>query len=274
MERVGAGRGSVLGSLADMRLTVVGCSGSIPGPDNPASCYLLEAEGFRLVVDLGSGALGAIQRYVGTSDVDAVCLSHLHADHFIDMCSFWVARTYSSEGAQPRIPVYGPAAAARRVASANDDPDVTGAFDFVTLTPGRRQIGPFGVTVGHVAHPVETFAFRFEHDGRVLAYSGDTGECPVLVDMARSADVLLCEATFLEQPGIPPDLHLTGRQAGQHAAAADVGHLVLTHLDADNDPALSLAEAQGAFRGPVSLAAPGQAIDLAAVPGDLRWSNR
>ncbi len=252
-----------------MRLTVVGCSGSIPGPYNPASCYLLEAEGFRLVVDMGSGALGALQRYAGTNDVDAVCLSHLHADHFIDMCSFWVARTYSSEGMQPRIPVYGPAATAQRLASANDDPDVTGAFDVVTLAPGRRQIGPFGVTVGHVAHPVETFAFRFEHGGRVLAYSGDTGESPVLVELARSADVLLCEAAFLEQPGIPPDLHLTGRQAGQHADAAGAGHLVLTHLDADNDPALSLAEAQSTFHGPVSLAAPGQVIDLEATSAEL-----
>jgi ribonuclease BN (tRNA processing enzyme) len=142
--------------------------------------------------------------------------------------------------------------------------DVTGAFDFVTLVPGRRQIGPFGVTVGHVAHPVETFAFRFEHGGRVLTYSGDTGESPALVELAGSADVLLCEATFLEEPGIPPDLHLTGRQAGQHAVAADAGHLVLTHLDPDNDPALSLAEAQSTFRGPLSLAAPGQVIDLEA----------
>ena len=265
---------TALGSLAHMRLTVVGCSGSIPGPHSPASCYLLEADGFRLVVDMGSGALGPLQRYVSTNDVDAVCLSHLHADHFIDMCSFWVARTYSSEGPQPRIPVYGPAAAARRLAGANDDPDVTGAFRFLTLAPGHRQIGPFGVTVGHVAHPVETFAFRFEHGGRVLAYSGDTGESPVLVELARSADVLLCEATFLDQPGIPPDLHLTGRQAGRHAAAADTGHLVLTHLDADNDPALSLAEAQGTFPGPISLATPGQVIDLEATPLEISVSSR
>jgi ribonuclease BN (tRNA processing enzyme) len=167
-----------------MRLTVVGCSGSIPAPRSPASCYLLEADGFRLVVDMGSGALGALQQYTDLSDVDAVCLSHLHADHFIDMCSFWVARTYSPDGPQPRIPVYGPAATAQRLASANDDPDVTGAFEFVTLVPGPRRIGPFAVTTGHVAHPVEAFAFRFEHDGQVLAYSGDTGPSAVLVAVA------------------------------------------------------------------------------------------
>ena len=105
-------------------------------------------------------------------------ITHLHADHFIDMCSLWVARKYSPEGTLPRIPVYGPAEAARRVSRANDDPDVTGIFDFVTLAPGRRQIGPFDVTVDHVAHPVETFAYRFEYSGRALVYSGDTGPAP------------------------------------------------------------------------------------------------
>ena len=198
-----------------MQLTVVGCSGSIPGPDNPASCYLLEADGFRLVVDMGSGALGALQRYTGLDQVDAVVLSHLHADHFIDMCSFWVARTYWSGDPLPRIPVYGPADTAQRLARANDDPDITGTFDVATLTPGRRQIGPFAVTAGHVAHPVEAFAFRFEHGGQVLTYSGDTGESPVLIELARSADILLCEAGFLDEPGLPPSLHLTGRQAGR-----------------------------------------------------------
>ena len=251
-----------------MRLTVGGCSGSIPAPRSPASCYLLEADGFRLVVDMGSGALGALQQYTHLSDVDAVCLSHLHADHFIDMCSFWVARTYSSDGPQPRIPVYGPAATAQRLASANDDPDVTGTFEFVTLVPGPRRIGPFAVTTGHVAHPVEAFAFRFEHDGQVLAYSGDTGPSAVLVEVARSADVLLCEAGFPDEPDLPPDLHLSGRQAGQHAAEAGAGHLVLTHVPPGLDPARSLADAQRTFPGPISLAAPGLVLDLPGIsPG-------
>jgi ribonuclease BN (tRNA processing enzyme) len=244
-----------------MRLTVVGCSGSIPGPYSAASCYLLEADGFRLVVDLGSGGLGALQRYADLAEVDAVALSHLHADHFIDMCSFWVARTYLAQGGL-RVPVYGPADTAARIARANDDPDVTGTFDFVTLMPGCCQIGPFTVTVGHVAHPVETFAFRFEYGGRVLTYSGDTGESPVLVELARSADILLCEAGFPDVPDLPPGLHLSGRQAGQHAAAVGAGQLVLTHLAPGYDPALSLAGAQEAFGGPVSLAAPGRVLHL------------
>src|SRR6266498_720961 len=93
-----------------MRVTVVGCAGSFPGPDSPASAYLLEADDFRLVLDLGNGALGALQRYVGLFEVDAVCLSHLHADHCMDMCSYWVARTYAPDGVLLLIPRRPPSA--------------------------------------------------------------------------------------------------------------------------------------------------------------------
>src|SRR5580698_10882582 len=85
-----------------MRLTIIGCSGSFPGPESPASSYLLEAEGFRLVLDLGNGALGVLQRHASLYDIDAVALSHLHADHCLDMCGYWVARRYGPGGPQPR----------------------------------------------------------------------------------------------------------------------------------------------------------------------------
>src|SRR2546425_798448 len=89
--------------MACMRLTVIGCAGSFPGPDSPASCYLLEAEGFRLLLDLGNGALGVLQRFAGLFSIDAICLSHLHADHCVDLGSYWVARQYTPDG--PRAPM-------------------------------------------------------------------------------------------------------------------------------------------------------------------------
>ena len=98
-----------------MRLTVVGCAGSFPGPDSPASCYLLEADGFRLVIDFGNGSLGALQKYAALFGIDAVCLSHLHADHCVDLYSYSIARTYPPDGPQPPIPVYGPAGTAERI---------------------------------------------------------------------------------------------------------------------------------------------------------------
>ena len=86
-------------------------------------------------------------------------------------------------------------------------------------------------------HPVETFGFRVEQAGRALAYSADTGTCPALVELASQADVLLCEASFLTGPDPMPDMHLTARGAAEHAAAAGVGRLVLTHLVPWNDRA-------------------------------------
>jgi ribonuclease BN (tRNA processing enzyme) len=233
-----------------VQLTIVGCSGSFPGPDSAASCYLVEADGFRLLIDLGSGALGAVQRHVSLYEIDAVCLSHLHADHCLDLCDYSVARSFHPDGPKPPIPVYAPAGAAERLGRA------------------PMEIGPLRVTAAHVNHPVETFGFRLEHAGRSLAYSADTGPTDALVGLARDADVLLCEASFVEPavaPGAPPlpeNLHLTGRQAGEHAARAGVGQLVLTHLVPWNDQGRTLDEAGQAFTGPLSLAASGLGFTL------------
>ena len=250
-----------------MRLTVIGCAGSIPGPDSPASCYLVEADGFRMLLDLGNGALGALQRQAGLDEIDAICLSHLHGDHCLDMCAYWVARTYGPGGPRPPIPVHGPAGTAGRLARAQgtDGPqDMSAAFTFETLSPGTRQVGPFEITVDHVNHPVETFGFRVVSGGRALAYSADTGESAALVRLAGGADLMLCEASFADaaDPPNPPGVHLTGRQAGQHAARAGVGELVLTHLVPWNDQAAMLTEAAGAFSGPLSLASGGRILDL------------
>ena len=249
-----------------MRLTVVGCAGSFPGPDSPASCYLLEADGFRVVVDFGNGSLGALQKHIGLFDVDAVCLSHLHADHCVDLYSYSVARTYSPAGPQPAIPVYGPAGSAERISlihGPDGDDGVTKRFRFQTLAPGRVTIGPFDVQLAHMNHPVETFAFRFTQGGRSLVYTGDTGETEAVPELAAGADVLLSESAFLEGPNLPPDIHLTARQAATYASKADVGKLVLTHLQPWYSPDDIRAEAASAYQGALDIAVAGQVITLA-----------
>ncbi|GII83013.1 MBL fold metallo-hydrolase [Sphaerisporangium siamense] len=249
-----------------MKLTIVGCSGSFPGPDSPASCYLLEAEGFRMLIDFGNGSLGALQRHIGLYDVDAICLSHLHADHCLDMCAYHVVRTYSPDGPLPRVPVHAPSAAPRRLAAAygmDDEPALDTAFAFTPLAPGSFTVGPFEMTAALMNHPVETYGFRVSHGGRSVAYSADTGESAELVDLAAGADLLLCEASFRDRPGNPKGLHLSGRQAAEHAARAGVGTLVLTHLVPWYDPADVLADAAaGGFDGPMELARSGAVHDL------------
>src|SRR5215475_2414904 len=190
-----------------MQVTVVGWAGSFPGPDSPASCYLIEADGFRVVLDLGNGALGALQRYTALSEVDAICLSHLHGDHCLDMVGYSVFQNYHPAGPQPPIPVYGPAGAAERLAQAlgSHSMGMAEAFDFAALAPGTMEIGPLRVTTARMRHPVETYGFRIEHAGQVVAYSADTGPCDELVTLARDADVLLAEASNADGPNLPPD---------------------------------------------------------------------
>jgi ribonuclease BN (tRNA processing enzyme) len=248
-----------------MRLTVVGCTGSLAGPDSAASCYLLEAEGFRLVVDFGNGSLGALQKYAALLSVDAVCLSHLHADHCVDLYSYSIARTYSPAGPQPPIPVYGPAGTAERIGlihGPEGDDALRKRFTFETLEPGHRVIGPFDVRLAHVNHPVETFGFRFRQGGRTLAYTGDTGETEAVTELAAGADVFLSEAAFLDGPGLPPDLHLTAGQAGAYASRAGAGRLVLTHIQPWNSHDDARAEAAAAFAGDLDIASTGQVIEL------------
>ena len=239
----------------------------MPGPDSPASCYLIEADGFRTLLDLGNGALGTLQRHCAVGDVDAVLLSHLHPDHCMDLLSLYVARTYDNHRGYPVIPVHAPRGSAAHLAQAYgraEHPGLSGCFDFHEWSAGSRRVGPLVVTVARVAHPVETWAVRVEHDDRSLAYSADTGPSAPLVELAREAEVALFESSFEEgrDDTAPRDLHLTGRQAGEHAARAGAGRLVLTHLPPWNDPSVSLDAATAAFDGPVDLASAGATYDI------------
>ena len=250
-----------------MRLTIIGSSGSFPGPDSPASCYLVEAGGFRLLLDMGNGSLGALQRHVDIYSVDAVYLSHLHADHCFDLCSYWVARMFPPGGPKPRIPVYGPKGVAQRVAEAyglDPDPGMTEVFDFHELAPGTFELGPFSARVDTVNHPVDAFGIRLEHEGSSLTYSGDTGACDSLVDLATDTDLFLCEAAFHDHVEHPKDMHLTGSEAGDHARRARARSLLLTHLVPWNDDETTLTEARSTYAGPIDLARSGQVHPVGA----------
>jgi len=250
-----------------MKLTVVGCSGSFPSAESACSSYLVEADGFRLLLDMGNGALGELQRHCGLYDLDAVLLSHLHADHCIDMCGYFVARYYRHDGGPAHaIPVYGPQGTERRLNTAYGDlPDekcMSEVFDFRTLEPGTFRLGPFSVTTDRVSHPVEAFGFRVEHAGKSLTYSGDTGASDALLALADGTDLFLCEASFTYGKEDIPALHLNGREAGEHADRAGAGRLVLTHIPPWTDPDINLTDAREVFDGPVELAKPGAVYEL------------
>ena len=261
-----------------MRLTVVGCSGSYPGPESAASCYLLEADHtspsgetrtWRILLDLGNGALGQLHRYADPLTIDAVFVSHLHADHCLDLCGYYVMRKYHPTGPQPPIPVWGPVGTAGRMARAYDlpaEPGMTEEFDFHEYD-GREHgvpvdLGPFRVEPTPVVHPVAAFALKVTAGGRTLVYSGDTGPCPALDEVAAGVHLLLAEASFQSGVDNPPDLHLTGADCGRTASKAGVERLVLTHIPPWHDPAVAEAEARAEWSGPVDLARAGATYDV------------
>ena len=259
--------------MSAMELTVLGCSGSGPGPDSPSSGYLINAGDRTLVLDLGNGSLGALHRHLDPFDIDALVLTHLHPDHCADVASLVVYRRYHPSPpystTERRLPVYGPAEAPERLAAAyatcayeRATEDLRDVLDFQVIEDDTRaQVCGVSVRTRRVAHPCEAYAVRLELGGRSMVYSGDTGETEALVELARGADVLLCEATWPSTgPGgvaQPPGVHLSGREAGEHAAAAGVGRLLLTHVAVWYDPNEVLAEAKEAFDGPVEVVTAG-----------------
>ena len=255
-----------------MRLIVLGCSGSGPGPTSPASGYLVVGGDTRITLDLGNGTFGALQRHLDPWALSAVAFSHLHPDHCSDFSSLAVWRRYHpsppSDPTTRKLDVLAPREAPARFAAAYAsgvaelaETDLTDVFAFQTIVDGSSvEVGDITVRAVAVDHVCEAYALRVEHAGRSLVYSGDTGPSAGLVTIARGADVLLCEATWPHvterwtEP--PPGIHLSGRQAGEHAAAAGVGKLLVTHVPAWYDAQELLAEAKEAFGGPVGLVEP------------------
>ncbi|HUR51444.1 MAG TPA: MBL fold metallo-hydrolase [Mycobacteriales bacterium] len=243
-----------------MQLTVLGCAGTFPGPSSPCSGYMVEHDGYRLLLDLGAGALGNLQRHCDLRDVDAIYITHLHADHCIDLVAYFYARRYHPKGMQPILPVYGPPGMANRIGLAFEEPPVDGlddVYDFREPGPGTYQLGPFTVHAGVVNHPIECHGLRVEAGGKVLTYSGDTAACQEIVELARDADVFLCEASWPSVPTPPPGIHLTGREAGETATLAGAKRLLLTHLMPFHDPQAMLAEAKETYDGHIDLVSPG-----------------
>ncbi len=111
-------------------------------------------------------------------------------------------------------------------------------------------------------HPVEAYAIRVEHGGRSLTYSGDTGSCDSLDELALGTDLFLCEAAFTHGKENIPDLHLNGREAGECAQRAGAGRLLLTHIPPWTDPRVNLADARAVYGGPAELAAPGVTYEV------------
>ena len=231
-----------------MKLTVLGRYGPYPAAGGACSGYLLEASGYRILIDCGNGVLSRLQHYLQPWELEAVLLSHLHFDHTADLMVLRYALDYARSSAQLRrpLPLHAPpepAAEFKRLPYKD-------LFETVPLAAGEDLfLGPFALSFVETVHSLPCLAMRIETEKGVLVYSGDTEHFDGLAGFAAGADLFLCEANFQEKESAPvPANHLSAAGAARIARRAGVKRLLLTHLHPGLPPALSLEEARVHFQ--------------------------
>ncbi|MGE5485336.1 MAG: MBL fold metallo-hydrolase [Ignavibacteriales bacterium] len=240
-----------------MNLTVLGRYAPFPAAGGACSGYLLEHGGKRVLVDCGSGVLAKLQATMPLREVTDVVLSHLHGDHTSDLMVLrYAADADLRHSHRPSgIDVYAP--------KAPEDEFSRLAYKEALIPHGvddgdSLALGGMLFEFTAVDHPFPCFSVRVSAGGRVFAFSGDTAWCPQILEVARGADVFLCEASLFDEDASGGYRgHLSARQAGEIAREAGVGRLLLTHLWPFHDFSRLVAEASSAFGGETSVAEEG-----------------
>lgn len=252
-------------------LTVVGSSCSIPRPGRACSSYLFEAGGRAIVADLGSGAFSSLSRYRAVESIDAVLISHMHADHFIDVIPMRYALKYGDNPPSRKPLLYlppGGEAMLRRLTDAfareSNGDFMAEVFDVRTYDPARTlQIGEAAIRFVPTSHYIPTFAIRCDAAGASVTYSADTAPDDRVVELARNTELFMCECTLTaEAESERPRGHLSAREAGLIARKADARRLLLTHYPATADPADLEAQARAHYPGPIEVADDGLRITV------------
>jgi Metal-dependent hydrolases of the beta-lactamase superfamily III len=230
-----------------MKLTVLGNYGTFPGKDGACSGFLLQDEGFNILIDAGNGVMGRLQRYVKIDDLSAIILSHLHWDHSSDMqvLKYAVETKLSLKTMEKPIDVYLPSSPqdtynsltyrnvfSLKTVDENTDLNIKGAeFKFYKMK-----------------HPVETYGIRVSFNGKVFAYSSDTLYNENLLKLAKNADLFLCESTAtVHDKAVTNIPHLSTVEAAGLARDANVKRLLLTHFWFENKREDYLREASSVF---------------------------
>ncbi|GII76097.1 MBL fold metallo-hydrolase [Sphaerisporangium rufum] len=246
-----------------MRITILGGCGAWPRAGGACSGYLVEHEGFRLLIDPGYATLPVLLRYLPAERLDAVLVSHGHPDHCADLNPLLRARALRDDPAPP-LPVHAPPGALDAVLALDRPGMLDAACARRDFTPGETfEAGPFRVDTRLLPHWVPNAGLRLAAGGRVLAYTGDTGPSPELEPLAQDADVFLAEASHPEV--VPADSAAflsSAAQAGRTAAQAGVRRLLLTHLMPGTRPGDALRAARRAYPGDTRVAAGGLVVDV------------
>lgn len=234
--------------MPPVKVTVLGSCAAWPEPGRACSGYLVEHDGFRLVLDLGFATLPRLLRHCPNGTVDAVVVTHRHSDHCVDLNGLLRVR-HHGERALPRIPLLCPPDVATLVDGLEPQPRLAELFDVHEL-PGSHRVGPFRVEGVALPHHVANAGIRLTTPHRTLAYTGDTGPDPKLAGLGANADLYVMEATLQAVPGDgEPRRLLTAREAGEFARAAGARRLLLTHFWPGSDRGVSLRQAAEVYDG-------------------------
>lgn len=244
-----------------LTVTVLGSAGSHPAAGRLCSAVLVTAEvdgvATHLLVDAGNGSTANLQRRVALADLDAVVVTHRHVDHCVDLASATYALRFDAafvSGARRLSVLAADEVHATLRQLAGDEVDEVLAVE-VVRGGDARFVGPLTLTFVDAVHPVPALSLAVSDGRRRIVLSGDTAGDAHLVELARGADLFVCEATWTGSADEhPPGLHLTAAGAAAIAREAGVARLVLTHLAGGTDRDRALAEARAGFDGPVELA--------------------
>jgi ribonuclease BN (tRNA processing enzyme) len=247
---------------------VLGGSPAWPNPGQAASGYVLEGEGERVLVDCGSGIASELRAH-DPGPLDAIVISHFHADHWFDLVPLHYAYLYGSwhDRKHPTLHLApGGREVLDRVAMSWGGRLATfeQAFDTGEFDPeGTLRIGPMAFTFAPCQHYTPCWSIRIECNGSTLVYSADTAPTQTLIDFAAGADLFVCEAALADGSRDDVDRgHMDPDEAAQAARTAGVRRLLLTHVPAENDHHQVLERAKAGFDGPVDVARPGLRFEI------------
>jgi ribonuclease BN (tRNA processing enzyme) len=245
-----------------VRLDVVGAGPAYTDrPGATGASYLLRYLGASLVLDLGQGSFPRLAGLIDPADAEAVVISHLHPDHYIDLIPLRHYLRY--EKPRRRVRVIGPADLGPRLDALHDEPGFSAAaLDIESVALGTKEIGPYRLEAVRVTHADASCGFRVSPiarsaDARGLVYSGDCGNAADLDALVRPGDTLLCEVSFGPGPVVVGAGHLDGPAVGELASRTRAGRVLLTHLQMGFDRDATIDSVRALYGGPVELVDPG-----------------
>lgn len=217
-----------------MKLTCFGRYGPYPKGGSATSCYMISHGGKNVLIELGCGALSKFLAKYTVADIDAIILSHLHADHMGDMLTLrYALKVALVNGSRTSgVPVYLPDKPKTEAGMLIADP----LMDTVFIRDGMScEIFGMDVSFAWMPHPYESFAMKFCADNKTFVYSGDVKDNDRLAGFAKDADLFLMEAALLQKDVHSKSAHLSAVRAGQIGRQANVKRMLVTHLFPEYD---------------------------------------